>query len=347
MLTERTDTLHWTRKQETTQRMVDGVGHVLLVGDSAGAIFPSLGQGANLAIEDACAAATVLRTFTKAAVDAGATRVDVPSATSAIERLRLQRRSGVQAMSRDHARHVAAFEGSEAALQAETKDWMGQEGGRFPVGTWRKRLKSLWRGWPKVKEVEAAVEGEASASAIATAAASADSNVSSVFMQAETATPENFAPFGQVCKPEEDGLPYGHLDAQLDGLDNGIPRLYLMKLDGPRPLVFDRITHHKEVSQCLGAIGDKASTADFYLAVHAPTANGETPTRDGLKAFRIGPGTFVKMHRGTWHAGPLWGHDLERTYYNLELSDTNVVDHHTVRVSDFAEEDKIVIRPPA
>ena len=81
--------------------------------------------------------------------------------------------------------------------------------------------------------------------------------------------------------------------------------------------------------------------------MHAPTANGEKPTRDGLKAFRIGPGTFVKMHRGTWHAGPLWGPDLERTYYNLELSDTNVVDHHTVRVSDFAEEEKIVIKPPA
>ena len=76
-------------------------------GDAAGAIYPSLGQGANLAIEDACAAATALRAFARAAVRAGAPRVDVPAATRAIEALRLPRRCAVQAMSRDHSQHVA------------------------------------------------------------------------------------------------------------------------------------------------------------------------------------------------------------------------------------------------
>ena len=43
-LTEHADELHWTRKQETSQRLVDCGGHVLLLGDAAGAIYPSLGQ---------------------------------------------------------------------------------------------------------------------------------------------------------------------------------------------------------------------------------------------------------------------------------------------------------------
>lgn len=160
-------------------------------------------------------------------------------------------------------------------------------------------------------------------------------------LRAETATPENFAPFGQVLKPEEDGIPYDtRWDAELDGLSNGTPRLYLMRLTGPRPLAFDRITHHKAVSQCLGALGTAPEDADFYLAVHAPS---EDVTMEGLKAFRIAPGTFVKLHCGTWHAGPLWGMDEERTYYNFELADTNVVDHHTVKVNGG---ERVLIEPP-
>ena len=137
-----------------------------------------------------------------------------------------------------------------------------------------------------------------------------------------------------VLKPEEDGIPYDtKWDAELEGLENGTPRLYLMRLDGPRPLDFDRITHHKAVSQCLGALGTTPADADFYLAVHKRTADGEPPAIERVEAFRIAPGTFVKLHRGTWHAGPLWpGADATRTFYNLELADTNIVDHHTVQL---------------
>ena len=84
--------------------------------------------------------------------------------------------------------------------------------------------------------------------------------------------------------------------------------------------------------QPTGALGTAPREADFYLAVHAPA---ETPTLAGVRAFRVAPGTFVKLSPGTWHAGPLWaGPDARRTYYNLELSDTNLADHHTVRVSE-------------
>ena len=106
-------------------------------------------------------------------------------------------------------------------------------------------------------------------------------------ISAVTATPGSFAPFGQVLKPEEDGMAFDErLDAQLDGLGNGTPRLYLMRLEGPRPLAFDRITHHKAVTQCLGALGNTPEDADFYLAVHAPS---DEVTMEGIKAFRVAP----------------------------------------------------------
>ncbi|KAF2566137.1 hypothetical protein F2Q68_00027999, partial [Brassica cretica] len=35
---------------------------------------------------------------------------------------------------------------------------------------------------------------------------------------------------------------------------------------------------------------------------------------------------FVKLNRGTWHVGPLFS-DSSMDFYNLELSNTNEVDH--------------------
>ena len=42
---------------------------------------------------------------------------------------------------------------------------------------------------------------------------------------------------------------------------------------------------------------------------------------------------FIKLEVGTWHAGPYFEQDFV-DFYNLELSDTNVVDHFT---HDFAK----------
>ena len=87
-------------------------------------------------------------------------------------------------------------------------------------------------------------------------------------------------------------------------------------------LRFDRITHHKLCTQCLGGLGPEP----WYLAVAA--ASEESPREEDLQAFRIPPGVFVQMDEGTWHAGPLFAGAAERDFYNLELSDTNQVDHH-------------------
>lgn len=171
--------------------------------------------------------------------------------------------------------------------------------------------------------------------------------------QATTATRENFAPYGDLVSVAPDGENWStDKDAALDGFDGsrGFPRLYLMQLHGPRPLQYDRITHHANVTQCLGAA---SATEDFYLAVHAPTlrdadtaggADGGAAPPDPAQicVFRVAPHTFVKLHKGTWHAGPLWGDDPTRVFFNLELHDTNEVDHHSVTLDSLHTFERVV-----
>ena len=62
------------------------------------------------------------------------------------------------------------------------------------------------------------------------------------------------------------------------------------------------------------------------MCVASPSAK-PAPKIEDIKAFRIPPKTIVKLERGTWHAGPLITNDSATEFYNLELSDTNQVDH--------------------
>ena len=130
---------------------------------------------------------------------------------------------------------------------------------------------------------------------------------------------EAFAPFGQVLWPEDDGKLFDSMDAQLS-LEQGTPRFYLMRLEN-KGLRFHKITHHRQCTQSLGSLGG----LEWLMAV-APADS--VPSVDNLRAFRIPGNCFVKLNQGTWHAGPYFSHDVV-DFYNLELSDTNVVDHHT------------------
>lgn len=167
-------------------------------------------------------------------------------------------------------------------------------------------------------------------------------------------TPDNFRAYGQIVGPTPDGASFGPDDAQLR-LTAGIPRLYIMRLEN-RPLRFGSITHHASVTQCLGSVGGlpwyigvaKPSIVD---SAEEPVDVGSTcpnnrkcnsvnaarshvghyyvpPSPDQVQVFRVEGPQFLKFHVGTWHAGPLF---KERTmdFYNLELADTNVVDHTT------------------
>ncbi|KAK6144865.1 hypothetical protein DH2020_021685 [Rehmannia glutinosa] len=167
------------------------------------------------------------------------------------------------------------------------------------------------------------------------------------------ATAESFQEYGQVVEASPDGDEFGPRDAHLD-LSQGIPRFYIMHLED-RPLKFSTITHHANVTQCLGSIGGHV----WYLGVAKPSIvdpieiKGTVganlvqshcghfyvpPAVDDVRVFKISGPKFLKLNRGTWHAGPLF---LEKTmdFYNLELSNTNVVDHTT---HDFIKKNKVV-----
>lgn len=136
-------------------------------------------------------------------------------------------------------------------------------------------------------------------------------------------TRENFTPFGDLITPAEDGLKFGAADAKLD-LSRGTPRLYIMRIPR-RGLVFRQITRHRNVTQCLAAMGEKS----WLIAVAPPgridDATAE-PLLEDIVAFRV-PGTVaIKLHLGTWHAGPYFEED-QISFLNLELSDTNEADH--------------------
>ena len=122
-------------------------------------------------------------------------------------------------------------------------------------------------------------------------------------MVAEPLTSLGFAPFGQVAFPEEDGAAFGPEDAQLD-LSRGTPRFYLMRLRD-KHMEFDTITYHEQCTQCLGALGSES----WYMAVSQATHDvTQYPVGESIKVFEIPPGAM--------------------DFYNLELSDTNQVDHN-------------------
>ncbi|XP_022154427.1 uncharacterized protein LOC111021698 [Momordica charantia] len=159
-------------------------------------------------------------------------------------------------------------------------------------------------------------------------------------LKAIEATRESFAEYGQVVEAMDDGVNFGPLDAQLD-LSNGTPRFYILHIEN-RPFNFSKITHHAKVTQCLGSV-DRQS---WYLGVAKPSivADGDDanersvrsgcghlfvpPSVDEIRVFRISGAKFVKLHKGTWHAGPLF-RETARDFYNLELSNTNEVDQTT------------------
>ena len=141
-------------------------------------------------------------------------------------------------------------------------------------------------------------------------------------LQAERITPENFRPYGQVISASEDGKSFDAEDAQLN-LQNGTPRFYIMRLH-KRGRKFNKITRHVQCTQCLGSLAGK----DWLIAVAPPNHETEQPALKDIAAFRIPGDCFIKLEVGTWHAGPYFEHKFV-DFYNLELSDTNVVDHFT------------------
>ncbi|WP_299415870.1 ureidoglycolate lyase [Acaryochloris sp. IP29b_bin.148] len=142
---------------------------------------------------------------------------------------------------------------------------------------------------------------------------------------AQPITPETFQPFGQVIFATDDGAAYGPDNAQLQ-LHKGIPRFYIMRLE-QRGCRFTQITRHQQCTQCLGALANQS-----WLMAVAPSGAAQSPSLAEITAFQIPGNCFIKLEVGTWHAGPYFASDWI-DFYNLELADTNQVDHDTCDLS--------------
>ena len=141
-------------------------------------------------------------------------------------------------------------------------------------------------------------------------------------LPAKWVTTENFHPYGQVISASVDGKFYDAEEAQLN-LQNGIPRFYIMRLQD-KGRKFHTITRHVKCTQCLGSLSGK----DWLIAVAPPNNDIDKPRLEDITAFRIPGNCFIKLEVGTWHAGPYF-EGAYVDFYNLELADTNVVDHFT------------------
>ena len=155
-----------------------------------------------------------------------------------------------------------------------------------------------------------------------------------MLVHAQELTPAAFEPFGHIIEPRRTGeqfdrtKPYvpstGHGHVPLV-LTNGEPVLRIMH-QRLRGLRFGKMARHIRVSQCLGSIGGK----DWYLGVAAP---GESVALDEVAAFHIPGDRIVKLHVGTWHAGPHFTHE-EAMFLNLENADTNSQDFGEARLPE-------------
>ena len=158
------------------------------------------------------------------------------------------------------------------------------------------------------------------------------STLKTVQLQAQSVTQSNFGRYGQVIFPSVDGKPYDSEDAQLNL--QGIPRFYIMRLHF-KGRKFHTITRHTKCTQCLGSLAGK----EWLIAVAPP--NNVEPRIEDIAAFQIPGDCFIKLEVGTWHAGPYFDHEFV-DFYNLELSDTNVVDHFTYNLKRHQLEFEIV-----
>jgi len=143
-------------------------------------------------------------------------------------------------------------------------------------------------------------------------------------LQVEPLNASTFLPYGQVMAESEDGVSFGPDDARLV-LDRGTPRFYVMRLDH-RPWETTGLTRHRQVTQCLASVGGTP-----WCLVVAPPSLGptDTPALTEIRAFRIPGNVAIMLNLGTWHAGPYFS-GATASFFNLELADTNVVDHDNV-----------------
>ena len=132
----------------------------------------------------------------------------------------------------------------------------------------------------------------------------------------------DFTRFGTAILPVDDMTPHSSCDAELKFNGDNL-RYYVMRLHR-RAAVLGSMTRHIQATQCLGS----ADAQSWWLAVATAKLQSEQLDHSTVQLVKVEPGEAVKLHQGTWHAGPFF---LATTalFFNLELSDTNLVDHNS------------------
>ena len=141
------------------------------------------------------------------------------------------------------------------------------------------------------------------------------------------ATRANLQAYGQLIKPVVDGTPFGNSDAELS-FQGGPIRFWVMTLQHRIPEVH-RLTRHAYCSQCLAS----ADAKPWWILLAPPDPSTSQPDAEAIRLFRIDPGVALKLHVGTWHAGPYF-QEPSAHFFNLELADTNSNDHSTAELPE-------------
>lgn len=158
-------------------------------------------------------------------------------------------------------------------------------------------------------------------------------DATSRLIRAQFLADEAFAPYGDIIKPRMSGEQFDRTNSCDPAkeqthvklvMNNGEPILRIMH-QRLRGIAFSKMARHLRVSQCLGSLQGK----DWYMTVAAPTSGDSRPRIEGIAAFRIPGDRIIKLHIGTWHAGPHFKHQ-ECLFLNLENEDTNTRDFQDV-----------------
>ena len=131
-----------------------------------------------------------------------------------------------------------------------------------------------------------------------------------------------FSACGTLLLPPNDPARFGPEDAELHFAPGGQPRFYLIRLRRRPPLVAAMTCHHR-VSQCLGS----ADAQPWWLAVAPHHAGDKGLSSEAVLLLKLLPGEGIKLHPGTWHAGP-YVTEPSALFFNLEMRTTNEDDHN-------------------
>lgn len=135
---------------------------------------------------------------------------------------------------------------------------------------------------------------------------------------------EQFQSYGQLIAAQDDGVPYSEKDANID-LTQGIPRVYIMRINRPYSRLVNTINRHVKVTQCLASTDESRSWVILVARPSHLDIDPTIPDISTLKAFRIPGNIAIKLHHGTWHSGP-YTTGKTQNFLNIELSDTNIND---------------------